>query len=149
LKRCIFAKRLVLALGGPQQTRSRCCVVIATDAPSVESEQRAECAAEVFKRGSETLCAPVANPAHPECFMSRDLHALSLALLRQSTIAGIDPSPTILGNPMAKKQTYPNPAPAELAGKEVVAYEYAAKRKNNPEVGLVTPVTNPDAGKTV
>ena len=32
--------------------------------------------------------------------------------------------------------------------KEVAAYEYGAKRKNNPEVGLVTPDTDPEAGKT-
>ena len=31
---------------------------------------------------------------------------------------------------------------------EVGTYEYSAARKNNPEVGLVTPDTDPEAGKT-
>ncbi len=32
--------------------------------------------------------------------------------------------------------------------KEVAAYEFTEKRKNNPEVGLVSPDSDPDAGKT-
>jgi adenine-specific DNA-methyltransferase len=40
------------------------------------------------------------------------------------------------------------PATTGVSVKEVAAYEYAAKRKNNPEVGLVTPNTDPEAGKT-
>ena len=49
---------------------------------------------------------------------------------------------------MAKKTKYPTPAPADSSVKEVAAYEYTAKRRNNPEVGLVTPDTDPEAGKT-
>ena len=49
---------------------------------------------------------------------------------------------------MAKKLTYPTPTPSDSSVKEVAAYEYSAKRRNNPEVGLVTPDTDPEAGKT-
>ncbi len=47
---------------------------------------------------------------------------------------------------MAKKSKYPLPAPSDSTVKEVAAYEYSAKRRNNPEVGLVTPDTDPEAG---
>ncbi len=49
---------------------------------------------------------------------------------------------------MAKKSKYPLPTPSDSSVKEVAAYEYSAKRRNNPEVGLVTPDTDPEAGKT-
>ncbi len=49
---------------------------------------------------------------------------------------------------MAKKSKSPAPTSSDFAPKEVAAYEYASKRKNNPEVGLVTPDTDPEAGKT-
>lgn len=49
---------------------------------------------------------------------------------------------------MAKKSNYPLPVSAEFKVKELANYEYGAKRKNNPEVGLVTPDTDPEAGKT-
>ena len=49
---------------------------------------------------------------------------------------------------MAKKSKYPFPTSSDLSVKEVATYEYSATRKNNPEVGLVTPDTDPEAGKT-
>lgn len=49
---------------------------------------------------------------------------------------------------MAKKSNYPLPVSADFKVKELANYEYGAKRKNNPEVGLVTPDTDPEAGKT-
>lgn len=44
--------------------------------------------------------------------------------------------------------THSNPDASFTGVKEVTAYAYAAKCKNNPEVGLVTPETDPEAGKT-
>lgn len=49
---------------------------------------------------------------------------------------------------MAKKSKYPVPTSSDLSVKEVATYEYSATRKNDPEVGLVTPDTDPEAGKT-
>ena len=48
---------------------------------------------------------------------------------------------------MAKKYSRSSRDTADSSVKEVVAYEYGTKRKNNPEVGLVTPETDPEAGK--
>ena len=44
---------------------------------------------------------------------------------------------------MRKKSKSLQPANQPPLVKEVVAYEYAAKRKNNPAIGLVTPDTDP------
>jgi len=43
---------------------------------------------------------------------------------------------------MAKKVT------AQSADAQIVSYRHADKRKNNPEVGIVTPATDPEEGKT-
>jgi adenine-specific DNA-methyltransferase len=41
------------------------------------------------------------------------------------------------------------PKPRAAAGDpQVLAYRHADKRKNNPEVGMVTPESDPDEGKT-
>jgi len=45
-------------------------------------------------------------------------------------------------NKMAKKVT------AQSADAQIVSYRHADKRKNNPEVGIVTPATDPEEGKT-
>jgi len=41
------------------------------------------------------------------------------------------------------------PAGASVANSEILSYRYPDRRKNNPEVGMVTPATDPDEGKTV
>ena len=47
---------------------------------------------------------------------------------------------------MAKKKSTTQ-APDESAA-QIISYRHADKRKNNPEVGIVTPATDPEAGKT-
>jgi adenine-specific DNA-methyltransferase len=49
---------------------------------------------------------------------------------------------------MAKKSKSIVSTTSDFAPKEVAAYEFSSTRKNNPEVGLVTPDTDPEAGKT-
>jgi adenine-specific DNA-methyltransferase len=47
---------------------------------------------------------------------------------------------------MAKKKiTTPT---ADNSAAQIISYRHADKRKNNPEVGIVTPTTDPEAGKT-
>lgn len=58
--------------------------------------------------------------------------------------------------PVAAPKSKPKAAPAKpTAGRakpdeeiQVISYRHQDKRKNNPEVGMVTPATDPDAGKT-
>lgn len=58
--------------------------------------------------------------------------------------------------PVAAKKDKPKAAPTKpTAGRakpdeetQVLSYRHQDKRKNNPEVGMVTPATDPDAGKT-
>lgn len=58
--------------------------------------------------------------------------------------------------PVAATKHVPKAAPAKpTAGRaksgeetQVLSYRHQDKRKNNPEVGMVTPATDPDAGKT-
>ena len=47
---------------------------------------------------------------------------------------------------MAKKKVTTPAANASAA--QIISYRHADKRKNNPEVGIVTPATDPEAGKT-
>lgn len=47
---------------------------------------------------------------------------------------------------MAKKKSSAQ-SPDESAA-QIISYRHADKRKNNPEVGIVTPATDPEAGKT-
>ena len=53
--------------------------------------------------------------------------------------------------PRSAKPAMTPPAPVRRAGGEapqILAYRHPDKRKNNPEVGMVTPATDPEAGKT-
>lgn len=58
--------------------------------------------------------------------------------------------------PVATPKSKAQAAPAKpIAGRakpgeetQVISYRHLDKRKNNPEVGMVTPATDPDAGKT-
>lgn len=44
----------------------------------------------------------------------------------------------------------PPPAPPKLGGEaQIISYRHLDRRKNNPEVGVVTPATDPDLPKTV
>ena len=42
----------------------------------------------------------------------------------------------------------PKGRPAADEATQVISYRHLDKRKNNPEVGMVTPATDPEAGKT-
>ncbi|MDO8261728.1 MAG: site-specific DNA-methyltransferase [Gallionella sp.] len=44
-----------------------------------------------------------------------------------------------------KKSSAPSP---DGSAAQIISYRHADKRKNNPEVGIVTPATDPEAGKT-
>ena len=49
--------------------------------------------------------------------------------------------------PVAASKTPVRRAPAEEAA-QIIAYRHPDRRVNNPEVGMVTPATDPEAGKT-
>ncbi|WP_295393559.1 DNA methyltransferase [uncultured Thiodictyon sp.] len=51
-------------------------------------------------------------------------------------------------SPKAIATPKPKSRPAADEAAQVIAYRHLDKRKNNPEVGMVTPATDPDAGKT-
>jgi adenine-specific DNA-methyltransferase len=47
---------------------------------------------------------------------------------------------------MSKKA--PASAKSPTAQADILSYRHPDRRKNNPEVGMVTPATDPDDGKT-
>lgn len=47
-----------------------------------------------------------------------------------------------------KPRAAPKTRPAVGEATQIIAYRHPDKRKNNPEVGMVTPATDPEAGKT-
>ena len=47
-----------------------------------------------------------------------------------------------------KSEKKPQPTKNVELGTEIISYRHLDKRVNNPEVGMVTPFTDPDAGKT-
>lgn len=48
----------------------------------------------------------------------------------------------------AKRPAAPSARSAAGEAAQIISYRHADKRKNNPEVGMVTPATDPEAGKT-
>ncbi|MCB1899844.1 site-specific DNA-methyltransferase [Cognatazoarcus halotolerans] len=48
----------------------------------------------------------------------------------------------------ATRPTAPVARSAAREAAQIISYRHADKRKNNPEVGMVTPATDPEAGKT-
>lgn len=47
-----------------------------------------------------------------------------------------------------RKAKKPQPTKNSELGSEILSYRHLDKRVNNPEVGMVTPYTDPDGGKT-
>ena len=52
------------------------------------------------------------------------------------------------GPAAAKRPAAPSARSAAGEAAQIISYRHADKRKNNPEVGMVTPATDPEAGKT-
>lgn len=50
--------------------------------------------------------------------------------------------------PPAARPVEPQARAAAGEAAQIISYRHADKRKNNPEVGMVTPATDPEAGKT-
>uniref|UniRef100_A0ABX1MXA2 DNA methylase N-4/N-6 domain-containing protein n=2 Tax=Aromatoleum buckelii TaxID=200254 RepID=A0ABX1MXA2_9RHOO len=48
----------------------------------------------------------------------------------------------------AKRPAAPSARSAAGEAAQIISYRHADRRKNNPEVGMVTPATDPEAGKT-
>ena len=48
----------------------------------------------------------------------------------------------------ARRPAAPSARSAAGEAAQIISYRHADKRKNNPEVGMVTPATDPEAGKT-
>jgi adenine-specific DNA-methyltransferase len=57
----------------------------------------------------------------------------------------LDSAAAAAGKPAAARK---NPKPASPEEPQVIAYRHADRRVNNPEVGMVTPDSDPEAGKT-
>ncbi len=99
-------------------------------------------------RGGTVRRSPAGNTITPPAGgdLVDDLDGFSL----QSQSASYStPSP-----PVAKKSAAPTKASVSGAGgatsdaAQIASYRHADKRVNNPEVGMVTPATDPEAGKT-
>ncbi len=58
------------------------------------------------------------------------------------------PTPAKASKPATLKATQPATKRATDEAPQIISYRHQDKRKNNPEVGMVTPATDPDAGKT-
>ncbi|MBD9411564.1 site-specific DNA-methyltransferase [Stutzerimonas stutzeri] len=99
---------------------------------------------------------------HAELIASR---AVATGKGRGGSVRLVDAQPDSFGlatqvveveEPVAVTKNKPKAAPAKpSAGRaksgeetQVISYRHQDKRKNNPEVGMVTPATDPDAGKT-
>tara|TARA_R110001583_G_scaffold195554_1_gene376083 strand:+ start:10831 stop:14082 length:3252 start_codon:yes stop_codon:yes gene_type:complete len=59
-----------------------------------------------------------------------------------------EPTPVKAAKPATLKATQPATKRATDEAPQIISYRHQDKRKNNPEVGMVTPATDPEAGKT-
>ena len=59
-----------------------------------------------------------------------------------------EPTPVKAAKPTTLKATQPTTKRATDEAPQIISYRHQDKRKNNPEVGMVTPATDPEAGKT-
>lgn len=59
-----------------------------------------------------------------------------------------EPTPAKVAKPATLKATQPATKRATDEAPQIISYRHQDKRKNNPEVGMVTPATDPEAGKT-
>lgn len=59
-----------------------------------------------------------------------------------------EPTPAKAAKPATLKATQPATKRATDEVPQIISYRHQDKRKNNPEVGMVTPATDPEAGKT-
>lgn len=59
-----------------------------------------------------------------------------------------EPTPAKAAKPAMLKATQPATKRATDEAPQIISYRHQDKRKNNPEVGMVTPATDPEAGKT-
>ena len=59
-----------------------------------------------------------------------------------------EPTPAKAAKPTPLKATQPATKRATDEAPQIISYRHQDKRKNNPEVGMVTPATDPEAGKT-
>lgn len=59
-----------------------------------------------------------------------------------------EPSAAKPARPSTTKATQPATKRATDEAPQIISYRHQDKRKNNPEVGMVTPATDPEAGKT-
>ncbi len=59
-----------------------------------------------------------------------------------------EPAPAKASKPSKLKTTQPPTKRAADEAPQIISYRHQDKRKNNPEVGMVTPATDPEADKT-
>ena len=59
-----------------------------------------------------------------------------------------EPAPAKASKPASLKAPQPATKRASDEAPQIISYRHQDKRKNNPEVGIVTPATDPEAGKT-
>lgn len=59
-----------------------------------------------------------------------------------------EPTPAKATKPSTLKAVQPATKRATDEAPQIISYRHQDKRKNNPEVGMVTPATDPEAGKT-
>ena len=101
-------------------------------------------------RGGSVRRAPVGAVAEPPVEAPADLadaadgFALQMQPRPEPAPAKAPPSK----KPPAARPVEPQPRAAAGEAAQIISYRHADKRKNNPEVGMVTPATDPEAGKT-
>ena len=101
-------------------------------------------------RGGSVRRAPVGAVAEPPVEAPADLadaadgFALQMQPRPEPAPAKAPPSK----RPPAARPVEPQARAAAGEAAQIISYRHADKRKNNPEVGMVTPATDPEAGKT-
>ncbi len=68
--------------------------------------------------------------------------------LAQQEAPAPEPAPVKASKPATAKATPPAAKRTNDEAPQIISYRHQDKRKNNPEVGMVTPATDPEAGKT-
>lgn len=94
--------------------------------------------------GSVRRAAPV--PAVADLADAADAFALKTQVPPPSVAS--TPQPTAPTSPAAATTSARRNAAASAEPVQIIAYRHQDKRVNNPDVGMVTPATDPEAGKT-
>lgn len=100
-------------------------------------------------RGGSVRRAPAGAKVEPKSSGDLADDAGGFALQVQLTPEPLGAQTTPKAPASAKRPTAPGTRSAAGEAAQIISYRHADKRKNNPEVGMVTPATDPEAGKDI